>query len=239
MEFGTTTLSVIVPVYGTVSGLVFLIQKLSGSIPPEFEWDLILVDDNGDNASPLSLPPEFNFARPLQILHHPENLGQQRAIQTGLRAAQGRWSVVVSCDLQDPPELLPKMLDLARQGKDVVLGAPINRDVRGINSLLRNGYLFLVRTISGRRNLGIGSMYALITQDIARQFLNSPLSGIAFRVFLESRPDQLTYLEYEPAPRFSGKSGYTFWRRIRLSFQGIYGAILIRTGILNNRRAPN
>src|SRR3546814_7205025 len=58
----------------------------------------------------------------VHVIRFSRNCGYQRSLLTAYKAATGDCSIQLDCDLQDPPELIPQMLDLWRQGHQVVYG---------------------------------------------------------------------------------------------------------------------
>ena len=84
------------------------------------DYEVIFVNDGStDETAPSS--SEMSMAdRRLKVLSFSRNFGHQAAITAGLDFANGDAAVVMDADLQDPPELLPDMLRLMRQGYDVV-----------------------------------------------------------------------------------------------------------------------
>jgi glycosyltransferase involved in cell wall biosynthesis len=117
------TLSVVVPVYGCANCLVELHKRLEAVISRlgVVDWELILVDDRSTDGSwdrALELTQRDPHVRCARLSR---NFGQHAAITAGLQMARGSWTVVMDCDLQEPPEEIPRLLEVARQGYHVVL----------------------------------------------------------------------------------------------------------------------
>lgn len=117
------TLSVVVPVFNEAEVLpVFhrrLVAVLSASAVDE-GWELIYVDDGSTDATALILKELQTVEPTVGVVRLSRNFGKEAAMSAGLRLARGKAVVVIDADLQDPPELIPEMLNAWRKGADVV-----------------------------------------------------------------------------------------------------------------------
>ena len=112
----------VVPVYGCRECLRELQRRVAAvGQPLTDDFELVLVDDGSpDDCWPV--------IQELSALDHrvvglrlSRNFGQHAAITAGLAASRGRWVAVLDCDLQDPPEEIPRLYAKALEGYDVVL----------------------------------------------------------------------------------------------------------------------
>ena len=76
------------------------------------------------------------------------NFGEQAAICAGLKHARGSVIINMDSDLQDPPELIPAMLQHWREGYDVVYTQQIDRSDSPFRLLLTNAYYWLLYKFS-------------------------------------------------------------------------------------------
>ena len=83
-------------------------------------WEVIFVDDGSTDATPNILAREALRDERVKLLRFSRNFGHQAAVTAGLDFANGDAVVVMDADLQDPPELLLRMLDLFEKGYDIV-----------------------------------------------------------------------------------------------------------------------
>jgi dolichol-phosphate mannosyltransferase len=82
--------------------------------------EVVLVDDGSRDATPRLIDAVFEKHPNVVVVRLSRNFGHQAAISAGVVHARGRAVVVTDADLQDPPELIPRMLELWREGNDVV-----------------------------------------------------------------------------------------------------------------------
>jgi dolichol-phosphate mannosyltransferase len=114
-------LSIIIPVYNEAESLPTLMARLC-PVARGIDWDyeLIFVNDGSTDKTGKILEDMAARDRCVKVLSFSRNFGHQAAVTAGLDFANGDAAAVMDGDLQDPPELLPEMLGLMRQGYDVV-----------------------------------------------------------------------------------------------------------------------
>ena len=121
-------ISVVVPVYFNSATLPQLVQRLRDAAAG-VDWDLevLLVDDGSGDESwqrILEIAREWPAARGIRLTR---NFGSQMAILAGLREATGDAVAVLSADLQEPPELLPRLVEAWRRGAVAALAVRQSR----------------------------------------------------------------------------------------------------------------
>jgi len=120
-------LSVVIPVLNEAESIPLMLARLRGALRGR-TWEVIFVDDGSTDATPDLLERIALDDRRVKLLRFSRNFGHQAAVTAGLDFANGDAVVVMDADLQDPPELLPRMLDLFEQGYDVVSPQRISRE---------------------------------------------------------------------------------------------------------------
>jgi len=119
---GRPVLSIIVPVYNEREVLPICLQRLNAVIKQlAMTTEVLFVDDGSRDGSAeylMGQSPQDTFIR---IVRLSRNFGKEAAMTAGLDYARGEAVIILDADLQDPPELIPEMVDQWRQGVDVVL----------------------------------------------------------------------------------------------------------------------
>lgn len=128
-------LTVAVPAFNEVDTLPELHRRLAAALDPlDLSWELVVVDDmSTDGTRDLLRGLAQRDPRVRGVLLS-RNFGLARAHMAALRHSSGTWTVMMDADLQDEPEAIPRMLELAREGHDVVYGV---RESRGEGRLTR------------------------------------------------------------------------------------------------------
>jgi dolichol-phosphate mannosyltransferase len=112
-------LSVVIPVLNEVETVPLMMERLRSSLR-DVTWEVIFVDDGSTDATSSVLGREALRDPRVKVIRFSRNFGHQAAVTAGLDFADGDAVVVMDADLQDPPELLPRMLDLFALGYDIV-----------------------------------------------------------------------------------------------------------------------
>jgi polyisoprenyl-phosphate glycosyltransferase len=120
-------LSIVIPVLNESETVTLMLTRLRQTLRGR-TWEVIFVDDGSTDATPDLLERAALDDRRVKLLRFSRNFGHQAAVTAGLDFANGDAVVVMDGDLQDPPELLPRMVALFEQGYDVVSPQRVSRD---------------------------------------------------------------------------------------------------------------
>jgi glycosyltransferase involved in cell wall biosynthesis len=150
---GIMLLSITIPMYNEAESLPTLMARLR-PVARAIDWDyeLILVNDDSTDETGKILDDMAAWDHRVKVLSFSRNLAHQAAVTAGLDFANGDGAAVMDADLQDPPELLPEVLGLMRQGYDVVSAQRGARPGDGIwkRSMGAGFYWFMRRFIDRR-----------------------------------------------------------------------------------------
>src|SRR5262245_56119690 len=103
-------LSVVIPVYGCAPCLTHLYERIvSVADSITSSWEAILVDDRSPDDAWTTVSRLAERDPRVVGIRLSRNFGQEAAISAGLQRARGRWTVVMDCDLQDPPEVIARL----------------------------------------------------------------------------------------------------------------------------------
>jgi glycosyltransferase involved in cell wall biosynthesis len=116
-------LSAVVPCYNEEASLQELVRRLTAACAGLTEnYEVILVNDGSRDATWMRMCELAERNPQIVAVNLSRNHGHQLALSAGLSIARGQRILIIDADLQDPPELLPRMLELMEQGADVVYG---------------------------------------------------------------------------------------------------------------------
>src|SRR5258708_6151801 len=112
-------LSVVIPVFNEAETLPPMLARLRDALA-SLDWEVIFVDDGSTDGSLDIIRRAALTDKGVKARGFSRNFGHQTAVTAGLDFAGGDAVVVMDADLQDPPELVPRMVELFEEGYDVV-----------------------------------------------------------------------------------------------------------------------
>lgn len=217
------TLSVIVPCYNEEAVIRETHRRLSRSLYElGCSFEIIYVND-GSRDSTLSILRELQAIHDyVRVLSFSRNFGHQMAVSAGIDHARGDAVVLIDADLQDPPEVIGRMLEKWREGYDVVYGQRRARDGETFFKLAtaRLFYRLLNRLSDVPIPMDTGDFRLMSRQvvDVIRRmperdrFIRGMVSWVGFRQ---------CPLQYERAKRFAGDSKYPLKKMLAFAADGI------------------
>lgn len=211
-------LSIISPVYGAEGVLDALVNRVSQAIKPfVHEFEIILVEDASPDHSWEELKDLAAGNPRVKALRLSRNFGQHYAITAGLDKAEGDWVVVMDCDLQDVPEEIPRLLQKALEGFDIVLARRVDRIDHWWTRMTSKLFYGVLSYLTGTKqdhtvaNFGI---YHIKVIDAIRQ-MREPIRY--FPTMVKWVGFEKAYLDVRHAAREEGSSGYNFRKRLKLA----------------------
>jgi glycosyltransferase involved in cell wall biosynthesis len=184
-------------------------------------WEIIVVDD-GSTDGTSQLMEEWVSRPGFRYLQLSRNFGKEAALSAGLAAAAGDVVVCLDADLQHPPSLIPKMLELWREGADMVCAVRANRDdesrikrygARLLYFILGSGNRVRIPADAGDfRLLDRVVVTALLRLPERTRFMKGLFAWVGFAV---------KSIEYAPSERLQGKTHFGFLRLVEFALDGI------------------
>ena len=223
MVRATPLLSVVVPAYNEAEGLAELYARVSGVMDKLGEpWELVLVNDGSRDATLAAMERLRSNDPRVAVVNLSRNFGKEIATTAGLDFARGEAVVILDADLQDPPELIPEMVAVWRQGFDTVYAQRRQRE----------GETFVKRATAKLFYRVIGRMSRVeIPPDtgdfrlISRRVVDA-LAGLREQHrFMKGLFAWVGYpakaVLYDRAPRFAGRTAWNYWKLWNLALEGI------------------
>ena len=215
-------LSVVVPVYGCADCLATLYERLTATLAPCLQsYEIVLVDDRAPDRAWEAILALGERDRRVRGVRLSRNFGQHAAITAGLAECRGERAVVMDCDLQDPPEVIPRLLEKSRAGHDIVLARRKQKKHSGFRRLAATLYFKLLGALTGRRFDGEFGAFSLITRRVIDAFLRLKDRDRHYLFILYWLGFDAVAIDYEHAPRHSGASAYTLRSLLRHAFEGM------------------
>lgn len=217
-------LSIIVPCYNEAPVLELFYARASAiaqQLPCEHEF--ILIDD-GSSDRTLQIMKKLASENPdVTYYSFSRNFGKEAALLAGLENSTGDVVVVMDADLQDPPELLPQMLQaITEDGFDSVGTRRVTRAGEPpIRSFFAHQFYKLIRTMSkvdivdGARDYRMMTrtmVNAVVSMQERQRFSKGIFGWVGFRS---------KWIEFENTPRAAGETKWSFWKLFRYALDGM------------------
>ena len=217
------TISIIAPFLNEENNLPLLYERIAAVMKNRPEaWELILVDDGSTDGSPAWVRRKSAEDRRVRLIQLARDFGHQIAITAGLDHARHDAAIVMDADLQDPPEVIPALLDKWRAGNEVVYAV---RTQRAGESFLKKFTAALFYRLFARLtkiNMPLDSgdfrlldrkvIQALGAMREQHRFIRAMTCWTGFRQ---------TAVPYERQSRHSGESKYEAIHLFRLAMDGL------------------
>jgi dolichol-phosphate mannosyltransferase len=214
-------LSVVAPVYNEEALLEEFYSRVCSALSG-LDFELVLVDDGSTDSSPEILNRLASSDPRVHAVFLSRNFGHQTALTAGLDHASGDAVVMLDADLQDPPELIPRMLDDWHAGCDVVYAVREYREGESKFKLITAKWFYalfdkltqvdLQHNSGDFRLLDRRALDALLTMRERSRFLRGMTVWVGYRQ---------AAVPYRRDPRYAGETKYTVGKMLRFSLDAI------------------
>lgn len=217
-------LTLIVPCYNEEEALPYFYEEVCRVVGElNYETELLFVND-GSKDNTLSVIKGFaEKDERVKYLSFSRNFGKEGAMYAGFCNASGDLVAVMDADMQDPPSLLPKMLELIESGEyDSVATRRVNRKGEPkIRSFFARMFYKLMGRISdadivdGARDFRLMKrkmVDAIVSMGETNRFSKGIFGWIGFKTY---------WLEYENVERVAGETKWSFWKLFKYSLEGV------------------
>ena len=217
--------SVVIPMYYEEEVAKECYEKVSNvlkNLEEKYDYEIIFVNDGSKDKTLEILKDIAKDDKRAKIISFSRNFGHQAAVTAGLKEVSGDAIVIIDADLQDPPELIPQMLELWEQGNEVIYGKRKTRKGESAFKLLTAKMFY--KTLNALSDVEIPKDtgdFRLVDRKVVdvinslpehNKFLRGLFSWVGFK--------QEAY-EYERQERYAGKTKYPLKKMLKLASDGI------------------
>lgn len=236
MRVNNPYVSIVIPMFNEEECVPILYSRISKVCDlHRIKFEFIAVNDGSFDKTLNILKKLRQKDNHVKIISFARNFGHQIAIVAGLRYAAGDVVIVMDADLQDPPELIPKMLQKWREGYRVVYGIREERDEMWLRKACYKLFYRLLLKMSPLKNIPLDAGdFCLMDKKVVKEmrrfkedrpFLRGLRTWVGFRQ---------TGIEYKRPGRLAGKSKYSFIKLFRLALDGLlsFSSVALRMTII-------
>jgi dolichol-phosphate mannosyltransferase len=221
-------LSVVSPAHREEKNLPVLYERLKATLDPipGLEWEWVVVDDHSPDATFEVLQHLAAADARVRAVRFSRNFGSHKAILCGLGEARGDCAVVICSDLQDPPEVIPQLMEVWRRDDAQIVWGQRGQRAGDSGSTLAfaNIYYWLMRTVVGLDKMPpTGADVFLLDRfviDALSRFNEQHVSLIALLSWVGFRQSSITYDRQE---RLHGASSWSLGKKIKLVIDSVTG----------------
>jgi len=214
-------LSVVAPVYNEQELIEAFVRRACAAVA-DYSFELVLVNDGSSDSTPELLDRLAAEDPRVRVVHLSRNFGHQAALTAGLEHAAGDVVAMIDADLQDPPELIPRMVEQWEQGSDVVYAVRMQREGETAFKLATASWFYklfdklaqvdLEPNSGDFRLLDRRALDALLSMTERSRFLRGMTVWVGFKQ---------TAVPYERDARTAGETKYTLRKMLRFSLDAI------------------
>ena len=219
-------ISIIIPCYNEEQTIPFFykeINKVSKSIKADFEF--IFVND-GSKDNTISIIKNYSQKdKRIKYINFSRNFGKEAAMYAGLEYSSGDYVAIMDADLQDPPTLLPEMLNIlenTEDGYDCVGTRRVTRKGEPpIRSFFARMFYKLINKISKIEMVDGARDYRLMKRQMVNAILELKEYNRYSKGLFQFVGFNTKWLEYENIERVAGETKWSFWKLFIYALEGI------------------
>lgn len=217
-------ISLIIPCYNEEDTLPIFYQEVTNVFAQlNYDYEMIFVNDGSQDNTLAHIRELADKDSHIIYLSFSRNFGKEAAMYAGFCHARGDYTAVIDADLQDPPSLLPQMIEILETGDyDSVATRRVSRDGEPpIRSWFARQFYKIINKISdadivdGARDFRLMKremVESIVAMDEYNRFSKGIFGWIGFRTY---------WLPYKNVERVAGETKWSTWKLLRYAVDGI------------------
>lgn len=217
--------SIVAPVFNEEALLNRFYQRVIDAMEHIGEsFELVLINDGSRDGSFAIMQAMHERDPRVRVIDFSRNFGHQAAISAGMQAARGQAVIIIDADLQDPPEVIPELVERWREGAEVVYAQRAKREGETPFKLLTAAMFYrLIRRITAIDIPRDTGDFRLLDRKVVDHLVAMPEHHRFMRGLSAWVGFRQVAVQYERAQRTAGESKYPLSKMVRLSLDAITG----------------
>ena len=205
-------LSVVLPAYNEEQNSARTVKVLSELLERHgIDYELVFISDGSNDGTYSEILKVAEGDPRIKGAEFSRNFGKEAGIFAGMELTTGDAVVVMDCDLQHPPEVLPQMWKLWQEGAEVVEGIKISRGKESLAHKLSAGLFYKIMSKLVKMDMNASSDYKLLDRKVVNVLLELPERNTFFRALTFWTGFRTEAVHYEVKERQYGESKWSFW----------------------------
>lgn len=213
--------SVIIPVFNEEKNIPQLLQKLT-FVLKLYNYEVIYIDDGSQDKTASVVKKAIKKNKNVRLISFSRNFGHQMALSCGYQEAKGDCVISMDADLQDPPEIIPKMISTWKKGAKIVYA---KREKRNVDSAFKKTsaeffYKFMnfLSDVPIPDNVGD---FRLLDRSVVNYLNSLSEQSLFLRGLVAWSGQPAQFVKFKREPRYSGQTHYTFAKMMNFALEGI------------------
>lgn len=224
---GMAVLSIVLPSYNEEQNIANTAKVLAELLEKEqIDYELVFVSDGSKDRTYEEILKAAEKNPKVKGAKFSRNFGKEACIFAGLKLTTGDAVIVMDCDLQHPPQVIPQMWKLWQEGYEVVEGVKSSRGKESLAHKMSAGLFYKIMSKLMKMDMNASSDYKLLDRKVVDVLLGLPERNTFFRALTFWAGFHTTTVEYEVQERLYGT---TKWSVISLMKYAVNNATSFST----------
>lgn len=220
--FGMDLLSVIIPSFNEEENIQNTAQVVASVLRENgIRYEILFVDDGSRDATYARMCAAAQADPQVRGIRLSRNFGKEGCIFAGLNEARGNCCVVIDCDLQHPPQVIPQMYRLWQQGYDIVEGVKSSRGRESAFYRMSAGLFYKLMSKFTKVDLNATSDFKLLDRKVVNVLTSLPERNTFFRALTFWAGFRSTQVEFDVQERAHGESKWSLLGLIRYAVRNV------------------
>ncbi|OGK62940.1 hypothetical protein A2334_06185 [Candidatus Roizmanbacteria bacterium RIFOXYB2_FULL_38_10] len=214
-------LSVIIPVFNEEKNIKPLLDRVL-PIVRTYNFEIIFVNDGSSDKTAKTIKEAGENDKNIKLISFYRNFGHQMALSAGYKHAHGNCVVTIDSDLQDPPEIIPQMVEEWEKGSKIVYARREKRDVDSFFKKTTASIFYkIINFLSDSPIPQEVGDYRLLDQEIVTFLNDLPERARFLRGLVAWGGYPASYVYFKRERRHAGETHYTFSKMLNFALEGI------------------
>ena len=207
---GMALLSIVLPSYNEEQNIANTANVLADLLEKEqIDYELVFVSDGSKDRTYEEILKAAEKNPRIKGAKFSRNFGKEACIFAGLKLTAGDAVIVMDCDLQHPPQVIPQMWKLWQEGYEVVEGVKTSRGKESLAHKLSAGLFYKIMSKLIKMDMNASSDYKLLDRKVVDVLLKLPERNTFFRALTFWAGFNTTTVEYEVQERLYGTTKWS------------------------------
>ena len=209
-------LSIVLPAYNEEQNIANTAEVLKNCLESAgIDYELVFISDGSKDDTFKEIQKAAGADPRIKGAEFSRNFGKEAGIFAGLELTTGDAVIVMDCDLQHPPQVIPEMWEKWQNGAEIVEGIKKSRGEESLGYKLSAGLFYKIMSKLIKMDMNASSDFKLLDRKVVKVLLELPERKTFFRALTFWAGFQTETVEYEVQERQFGESKWSFWSLMR------------------------